>query len=217
MDNNKLLELIKKARTESKKRKFTQRMDLIVNLQHLDFKKPEHQVDLFLHFNHSIGKNKKVCALVGPELENEAKNSCDHTIIAGDFANFKNDKKALKALANEYDFFIAQANIMPQVAATFGRTLGPKNKMPNPKAGCVVGPKANLKPIYDRLQQTIRVNTKRELILHTCIGGEEMSDEDLKDNIETLYNQLIHHLPMEENNVKSVYIKFTMGKTVKVY
>jgi large subunit ribosomal protein L1 len=216
MDKKKIIEIIQKAKAESKKRNFSQRYDLVINLKNLDFKKPEHQVDLFIAFPHQIGKKVKICALVGPELKDEASKVCDKVILADDFDNYKADKRLLKKISEEFDFFIAQANIMPQVAGTFGRVLGPKNKMPNPKAGCVVPPKASLKPLYERLQQTIRVTAKKTPIIHTAIGNVDMTDEDVAENVSTLYNQLIHHLPGEENNIKSVFMKTTMGKSIKV-
>ena len=43
-----------------------------------------------------------------------------------------------------------------------------------------------------------------------------MSYEDLAENIAYVYNQAVHHLPLEENNVKNALIKTTMGKPVKV-
>ncbi|MFP4112572.1 MAG: 50S ribosomal protein L1 [Candidatus Woesearchaeota archaeon] len=216
MDQKVILDAIKKAKSESKERKFTQRFDLVVNLQSLDFKKPEHQIDVFVHFPHSLGKKNKICALVGPELKDEAEKVCDKTITADDFSHYKDNKKELKKLADEFNFFIAQANIMPQVAMVFGRTLGPQNKMPNPKAGCVVPPKTNLKPLYERLQQTERVIAKKTPIVHTAVGNEKMDENEIVENIASLYNQLIHSLPNEENNVKSVIVKLTMGKPVKV-
>ena len=216
MEKSKIIEILKKAKSESKARNFTQRYDLVINLKNLDFKKPEHQIDLFVHFPHTLGKNKKICALVGPELKDEASKVCDFTIETSDFQKYQEDKKELKKIAKEYDFFIAQANIMPQVATTFGRTLGPLGKMPNPKAGCVVPPKANLKPLFERLQNTIRVSAKKEPIVHMAIGDEKMTEEEVAENFTTLHNQLIHHLPLEENNIKSLYVKLTMGKPILI-
>jgi large subunit ribosomal protein L1 len=216
MDKQSVIKTIKSARESSKKRKFSQRVDVIVNLKNLDFKKPEHQVDFFLNYHKSLGKPRKICAFVGPELKEEAQKVCDFTIEASDFNKYQEDKKLIKKLVDEYDFFIAQANIMAAVAATFGRILGPKNKMPNPKAGCVVPPKAAIKPLYERLQKTSRLVAKRTPIVQTVVGSEDMSDEDLAENVMTLYDQLIHHLVAEENNIKSIYIKFTMGSPLKV-
>jgi large subunit ribosomal protein L1 len=132
------------------------------------------------------------------------------------FEDFAKDKKKIKKLAKQNDFFIAQSTIMNKIAATFGRVLGPKNKMPNPKAGCVVLPKTNLKPLYDKLQKTVRVLARAKPIIQISIGKEDMTDDQLADNLMTVHEQVIHHLPKERNNLKNMFIKTTMGKSSKV-
>ena len=216
MDKQQVLESLKQLRTEKGKRKFKQSVDLIVNLQSLDFKKPEHQVEFFVSLSNGKGKLNKVCALVGPELKDEALKVFDKTIEAEEFDKFVADKKAQKKLAEDYDFFIAQANIMAKVASAFGRTFGPRGKMPNPKAGCVVPPKAQLKPIYEKLQKMVRVKAKTMPMVQVPIGSEDLDDQKLTDNFFNIYNGLVNVLPLHENNVKSVYLKLTMGKPVKL-
>lgn len=207
----KALESLKK---ESKKRNFSQTIDLIVTLRGLDLKKPENHVDFFATLHNSKGKASKVCALVGPELREEAEKNCDKAILATDLE--KLDKKQVKQLANQYDYFVAQANIMPKVAQALGKVLGPKGKMPNPKAGCVVPPKTSLKPLHDKLQKTIHMKAKTALMIQTIVGNEAMNEEEVIDNILTAYSQLTHHLPNEEHNIKGVLLKLTMSKPVKV-
>src|SRR3990172_6920050 len=117
------------------------------------------------------GKKISVCALVGPELAEEAKKVCDGAILSDDFGKYP-DKKEIKKLASKYDFFIAQANVMPKVATSFGRVFGPKGKMPNPKAGCIVPPNANLKTLYDKLQKTVRLYAKERPMIQIPVGNE---------------------------------------------
>jgi large subunit ribosomal protein L1 len=216
MNKNEAIEVIKNLRKDSKKKNFMQMVDLVINLQDLDFKKPEHQIDFYITLPHSNGKKKKVAALVDVDLFDEAKNVCDVTIPLYQFEEFSKDKKKIKKLAKQNDFFIAQSTIMTKIAATFGRVLGPKNKMPNPKAGCVVLPKTNLKPLYDKLQKTVRILARNRPQVQISIGNEGMSDEQLADNLYTVYDQLIHHLPKERNNLKNMFIKTTMGTAKKV-
>lgn len=213
MDRKKVIGAVKKARESSKKRKFKQTFDLIFSLKDLDMKKPDNQVDVFASVPNSRGKPIKVCALVGPELKDSA-SVCDKVISVDDFDSL--DKKAVKKLAEEHAFFIAQANIMPKVAQTFGRVLGTRGKMPNPKAGCVLPPKANVKPLYDKLQKTVRLSAKTALMIQTYVGTEDLSDDQVADNVLSLYNSLIHVLAKEDNNVKSVKIKLSMGNPVEV-
>ncbi len=216
MDKNKILEVIKKVKEGSKKRNFSQTYDLVINLKNLDLKKPDNHVDFFLGLPNGVGKKVKVCAFVGPELKDEANNNCDKTILVADFPKYADDKKLIKKLAEECDFFIAQANIMAKVATTFGKVLGVRQKMPNPKAGCIVPPKATLKPLVEKLQKLIRISAKKQLIIHLRVGDEKMDDNHIAENILAVYNNLIHNLPGEKNNLKNIILKLTMSKPVKL-
>ena len=198
------------------KRGFVQSVDLIVPLTGLDLKKPEHQVDFFAQLPSGSGKKMKVCALIGPELQPEAKSACDSMVLQEDFASYGKNKKGLKKLARQYDFFIGQANIMPQIAATFGRVLGPRGKMPNPKAGCVVPPKAALKPLVEKLQSMIHVSARTVPMVQCKVGNESLADAALAANIMVVYDQLVHTLPGGEQNIKSVSVKLTMGAPVSM-
>lgn len=215
MDKKKVIEIVKKVRESSKKRNFKQTFDLIVALKDLDMKKPDNQVDVFASIPHLRGKPVKVCAFVGPELK-DAASVCDTVVSAADFDSYAQDNKKIKKLAGEHAFFIAQANIMGKVAQVFGRVLGTRGKMPNPKAGCVLPPKANVKPVYDRLQKTVRLSAKTAMMLQTYAGTEELSDEQVADNVLALYNALVHALVREDNNVRTVRLKLSMGSCVEV-
>jgi len=193
-----------------------QMVDVVINLQDLDFKKPEHQIDFYITLPHNVGKKKSIAALVDVDMYEDAKTVCDRAIPLHQFEEFAKDKKKAKKLAKQFDFFIAQSTIMTKIAANFGRVLGPKNKMPNPKAGCVVLPKTNLKPLYDKLQKTVRILARTRPLVQISIGREDMTDEQLADNLYLVYDQLIHHLPKERNNLKNLFIKTTMGPAKKV-
>lgn len=216
MEKKQVMKALEAVRKDSKKRNFSQSVDLIINLQDLDFKKPSDQLDFFVTLHYPLGKKMKVCGLVGPELEDESKKVCDFTVTQLEFESYQEDKKKVKKLARSYDYFIAQATIMPKVAQVFGRFLGPRNKMPNPKVGAVVPPKANLTPLYEKLQKTLRITAKKVPILHLMAGKEDMKDEELADNIVTIYDQVVHHLPKEQNNIKNAYLKLTMSKPVQL-
>lgn len=214
MEDNEVFEAIKKLRSSASKRNFSQTVDLVVNLKQLDLKKPEQQVNSFAVLPHSRGKKMKVCALVDKELFNSAKEVCDFAVIKEDFSKF--DKKALRKLANGYDFFIAQATVMPDIARYLGKGLGTKGKMPNPKADCVVPPSVNLKALYEKLQRTVRLQTKSEPSVKCAVGTEKMSDDQVKDNIMAVYNSLLHLLPKEKHNIKEILLKLTMGPAVVI-
>lgn len=212
-------ETIKKAIEEikktSEKRNFTQTYDLIINLKGLDLKKPEHQVDIFAQLPHIRTKKTRICAMVGPELAGAAKATCDRVILPEEFPLFDKKRKIIK-LAKEFDFFIAQITIMPQIAKIFGRILGTRGKMPNPKAGCVIAPNTNLKPLIEKMQKTVRLSAKTQLSIKTTPGREDMTDDQIAENALFIYNTLIQALPEEANNIKNMKLKLTMGKPAEI-
>ena len=192
MEKQEVLKSIKELREKSPKKNFSQSVDLVINLQNLDLKKPEHKVDLYLQLPHPRGKKLKLCAFVDAQLAQKAKGVFDNVVTKDEFAKWINNKKEQKKLANSNDFFVAQVEIMAQVAVTFGKVLGARGKMPNPKAGCVVpGSISNLEPIANKLQNTVKLQTKNETSVKTSIGIESMKDEDLADNVLAVYNTLL--------------------------
>lgn len=216
MEKNPILKALKELREKSPKRNFSQSIDVLINLKNLDLKKPEHKLDIYTQLPRQPGKKIKVCALVDAQLASKAEKICDTVIQKPEFEKWK-DKKLQRNLANNHDFFISQVEVMAQVAATFGKVLGSRGKMPNPKAGCVVpGNIPSIEPIVQKLQKTVRLQTKNELSIKARVGTEDMKDEDLAENILAVYTTVLSNLPQEKNNVRYLGIKFTMGQLFKI-
>jgi len=214
MERKEAIQALKTVRENSKKRNFTESIDIIINLKGLNLKKEDEKINAYIPLPHFRGKKAKVTALVGQALSTKAKDACDNFILEEDFKSQK--KPEIKRLAENTDFFIAQADIMPKVAGAFGRVLGPRGMMPNPKAGCVVPSTADLKALVERLQKLVKIETKGEQTIKTSVGLASMKDEELIANIMEVYNYVLHHVPQEHNNFKSIIIKSSMGKPVRV-
>jgi len=202
-------EELKKALDElrkDKKRNFNQTIDLIINLKKYDFKK--NPLNLFVNLPHKI-KDKKICAFFETENENVK------TITQKEFKKYS-DKAELKKLVKNFDFFIAQASLMPKVATVFGRFLGPVGKMPSPQLGVLID--ANEKTINElkeKINSSIKIRTK-EASIKLAIGKENMKDEEVIENILAVYDVILKSLPREKDNIKDVEIKFTMTKPQKI-
>lgn len=209
-------ERIKKALDEIKKqpkKKFVQSYDLIINLKNLVVK--TNPIDFFVTLPYDKGPKVKVAAFVDRQLEEQAKKYCDLVIKDTEFTDYS-DKKKIKKLAQSYDYFIAQSTLMPKVAATFGRYLGGRGKMPNPKLGCVVLPNALLEPLVKKLQTTVRLTASKGMNFQCLVGKEDQKEEQVVENIFTIYQTVIKNLPSEMQNVKNIFLKSSMGKPVKV-
>ena len=215
INKEKLLETVKAVKQESNKRKFKQSFDLVINLKSFDPKK--NSIDSYITLPKFRGKKLKICALIDKELSVEAKKIFDLAIMKDDFNEWQGNDKKLRKLTRSYDYFVAQANIMPAIATIYGKVLGPKGKMPNPKSGAIVPPNPNLlKGLYDKLQNTVKIATKNEAVVKCSVGMEDSKDEDIIENITIVYNTLVGMLPLEEANIKSVMFKLTMGRPFKM-
>ncbi len=70
LDDHKLQEAV--SALQEQKRNFSQSYDLIVSLKDLNLKDPKDQVEFFAMLPNTVGKKRTVCALVGPEMIDDA-------------------------------------------------------------------------------------------------------------------------------------------------
>lgn len=201
MDIKKALEDLRKE----KKRKFTQTVDLVVNLKNFDVRKEA--LNTFVTVPHP--NEKKIAAFLNK------RSSLVDSITEADFEKY-NDPKKIKKLAKKYDSFMANAALMGKIATKFGRVLGPMNKMPSPQAGVI--PKEDddsVKATLEKMRKSIKVRNK-EMAIKLPIGKESMSDKELEENIRAVIKDLENKLPRRNDNIKEVLVKFTMTKPIKV-
>ncbi len=216
MDTKLILEKIKEARGNSKKRNFVQTFDCIVNLKNLDLRKPEHKIDLGVQIESFIkAKPLRIAAVIDHSITG-AEDIFDKVIYKEDLEKYKGNIKEIRKLSKEADKFVVLATLMPTFAQIFGKYLGPQNKMPNPRLGMVIGPKVDLKALYDKLQRTVHLQTRKNLVLQFSFGSEAEKDEVLAENLKHVLDSLVHALPLEKNNIKDIFIKLTMGRLVRI-
>ena len=211
MNKDQIKKSLEQLRKSSKKRKFSQAVDLIINFKNLDLKK--NPIDHFITLPNEFSKKAKICAVVDDDFSTKAKENSDRVITKIDLEK-SFDPKDVKKLGREFDFFISQANLMGLVATKFGRVLGPLGKMPNPKFGGVYAPGADLGPIVTKFRKSVRVTNKNESIVKTKVAYEDMKDDEIIKNISHVYDTVSHALPHQEHNIKSAILKLTMSKPV---
>lgn len=200
-----ILERIKEVKEKSKKRNFTQRYDLIVNLKDLDLKKTENKIDEFFVLPKGTGKEVSVVFFSDTVKEMEG---CK--IIKGlEIEGLSKNKKTVKKLIGETDFFLAEPKLMSIVGKHLGKFLAPVKKMPRPVMGDVE------KMIKDS-KNAIRILVDKQPVVHTIVGSDKMDDKNVEENIRALLNFLKSKLPWGKNNIKSVYLKLTMGHPVQL-
>jgi large subunit ribosomal protein L1 len=207
-----ILEAVKKAKDESKPRNFTQSVDVVINIKDLDVKKPENRIDEEVFLPKGRGKEVKIAFIADGELAVQAKNAgADLVITKSELEDMGKNRKDAKKIANQYNFFVAQADLMPLVGRFLGPVLGPRKKMPKP-----VPASAKPDPILERLKSTVKIRIKDQPVIQAMVGSHEMDDEMIAENIEAVLGILDRNLEKGRNQIKSMYVKTSMGPVVKV-
>ena len=194
------------------KRKFSQSIDLIVKLREVDLKKPENRINETIPLPNPPEKPLKVCVIASGDLGTRAKTAgADMLVSRNDIENLSKDKKAARKLAQEYDFFIAEAPLMPLVGRALGSFLGPRGKMPTP-----VPPNAPIEQIVAGHRKMVRVRMREQQVLQCRIGTENMPDEKLAENIQAVIARIEQKLERGFKNMGEILVKSTMSKPVKI-
>lgn len=209
VDKKKLGEALKRALEDKGKKKFMQSVELIVNVRGVDFTKSENRLNLdILLPKGKGGKELKIAVIAEEQIANEAKKAGADLVIAPAHIPAWAAKEKIIDLADNY-VLLAQPNLMGQVAKSLGQYLGPRGKLPRPITG-------NITPLIEKTKKSIRIVSRGKYlpVAQAFVGTESMSEEDLLENIETVYDTI--RGKVSEPSIKSVYIKLTMGRPVKV-
>ena len=205
-----ILSRVKEAKEKAKQRKFSQTWDLAVNLKGIDLKKPENRLNLEFQLPEGRGKEVKI-AVIADSLAAKAAESADLVIRKEEIDPLSKDLKRLKGVVEENDWFFGEISLMPFIGKTLGQILGPKGKMPKP-----LPPNANIKAFTDAARKNIKVKLTTTPVLHIPVGSDKLTEEQIANNINAVVNFVKEKLPKGKNNIKSAYVKLTMGPAVKL-
>ena len=98
----------------------------------------------------------------------------------------------------------------------FGKLLGPKGLMPNPKTGTVT---MNIAQAVEEIKKgKVEYRTDKDGNVNVMIGKASFSEEALAENFKALYDQIAKVRPasVKGNYMNSVTVASTMGPGVKV-
>ncbi len=196
---------------ESKKN-FNQSVDIAVNLKNVDMSNPSNRIDEEVVLPNDRGKESTIAVFASGEVAMKAKGAADLVIQPDEIEGLAEDKKKMKKMADEHDFFLAEAPLMPIIGKRLGTILGPRGKMPKP-----LPPNVELEPLIKRLRKTVRMRSRDKPIVHCPIGRVDMDIEKIASNIEAVLKRLETKLERGKMNISSVYVKTTMGPAIKIW
>lgn len=193
-------------------RNFTESVDLAINLRNVDLSDPSNRIDEEVVLPAGTGGEVKVCVIAGGELASKAEEAGADLVFGEDrLKELDDDKAEARVIAKEHDFFLAEAPLMPTIGQILGPVLGPRGKMPDP-----LQPTADVASMIQRLRGTVHMRSRERKTFHVPVGSEEMAPEGLSDNINEVIRVLTDQLEKRTHNIGSIYVKTTMGPSVRL-
>jgi large subunit ribosomal protein L1 len=204
------VETINKLLEAAKPRKFKESIEVSVNLRDVDLSVPKNRVEEDVVLPKGRGKPVRIAVFASGELALKSRNVADLVIQPQEIEEYASDKRKARALARAYDFFIAEAPLMPVIGKRLGIVLGPRGRMPRP-----VPPTADPTNLINAMRNTVRVRSRDKRTFHAAIGTRDMPPDDLAENLDALMRRVIAKLERGRFNIQSAYVKTTMGPAVR--
>ena len=190
-------------------RKFKQSVELAINFSGIKFDKAENRLNLEVRLPNGRGKNSTTIVFADDRVITERAGALGATVIpSSELAAVATDKVRMGSLLKSE--LIAQASMMPMIAKNLGQFLGPRNKMPKPLMGTDVA------TFINNVSNSIYIRNKGKYLptVHCVVGKEDMPIEKIAENIDRVLEDVIRKVGKQ--NVKSVYVKLTMSKPMKL-
>jgi len=202
---------VSRALEDAPERNFRETVDLAVNLRDLDLNDPSNRVDESVVLPAGTGQETTIVVFAEGETALRAEEVADDVLDEDELEELGGDDDAAKDLADSTDFFIAEKDMMQDIGRYLGTVLGPRGKMPEP-----LDPDDDVVEVIERMKNTVQLRSGERRTFHTRVGAEDMSAEDIADNIDVILRRLHADLEKGPLNIDSVYVKTTMGPAMEV-
>ena len=205
--NNAIKEAIEKA----PERKFVESMDIQFTIKDVDLKNPTNRIKEEVRLPSGRGRDVRIAMFAAGEAATRAREAGIHVITPPEIEELGGNKGRAKKIGNQFDFFLSEVPHMGLIGRYLGTVLGPRGKMPRP-----VPPTLDPAVIATGLKTTVVVKSGDKMTFHTTIGTVGQSQEELFANAMEVYNRVIGRLERGAGNLRSLFIKTTMGPATRV-
>jgi large subunit ribosomal protein L1 len=207
----KINQAIKDALENSPERKFVESVDISFTIKDVDLKNPNNRIKEEVRLPSGRGKELKIAMFAAGEAATKAKEAGIHVITPQEIEELGGKKGKAKKIANSFDFFLSEVPHMGLIGRYLGAVLGPRGKMPRP-----VPPTLDPSIIAAGLKSTVIVKSGDKMTFHAAIGTAKQSQEELSANAMEIYNRVISKLERGIGNIRSLYIKTSMGPAQRI-
>jgi len=196
---------------KASKRGFVETVELQVGLKNYDPQRDK-RFSGAVKLPNACKPRLKVCMLGDAiHIDEAKKNNVEFRDIDALKALNKN-KKLVKKLADSYDVFLASDSVIKQIPRVLGPGLNKAGKFPT-----LLSHSETLHDKTNGLRNTVKWQLKKVLCLGVAVGSVNLSEDQLLVNIQMAVNFLVSLLKKNWQNVRSLYIKSTMGKPIRIY
>jgi large subunit ribosomal protein L1 len=207
----KITQAIKGALENAQERKFVESVDITFTIRDVDLKNPNNRIKEEIRLPSGRGKELKIAMFAAGEAATKAKGAGIHVFTPQEIEEFGGQKGKAKKMANSFDFFLSEVPHMGLIGRYLGIVLGPRGKMPRP-----VPPTLDPAAIAAGLKSTVVVKSGDRMTFHVAIGTAKQSQEELAANAMAIYNRVISKLERGIGNIRSLYIKTSMGPAQRI-
>ena len=208
-----LRETITKIKSDAaeKKRKFVESIELQVVLKNYDTQKDKRFAGSIKLPN--IPRERLSCCVLGDAFHiDQAKANGVDCMDVEALKALNKDKKKVKKLANKYNFFLASATIMKQIPRLLGPTMHKLGKFPT-----LIERTEDMQDKINGIKSTVKFQLKKVLTLGVACTNVEMTEQQIYANIQITVNFLISLLKKNWQNIKTLHVKSTMGKSNRIF
>ena len=206
-----LIDIMKKLQAESKQRKLLESVELAINLKDIDLSNPKNRIQEEIPLPNGRGRQVKIGIFGSSEMAMKAKGVADVVIQPEELEELAKDKAKARKFARQGDFFLAEAPLMPTIGKRLGVVLAPRGKMPKP-----IPPGSDPKAAIEKLRGSVSVRTRDKKTFHLPIGTKDMPADKLAENLDAVLKRIMSKLERGKMNIRSAYVKTTMGPSFKV-
>ena len=202
---------IKEAIENAPERKFVESMDIQFTIKDVDLKNPTNRIKEEVRLPSGRGRDVRIAMFAAGEAATRAREAGIHVITPPEIEELGGNKGRAKKIGNQFDFFLSEVPHMGLIGRYLGTVLGPRGKMPRP-----VPPTLDPAVIATGLKTTVVVKSGDKMTFHTTIGTVGQSQEELFANAMEVYNRVVGRLERGAGNIRSLFIKTTMGPSTRV-
>lgn len=212
INNQAVSEGIAELRKIMKQRKFTETIELQIGLKDYDPQKDKRFVGS-VRLPNNPRPNLKICIIADEKHKDEvAKFSIDVDVVDLEYLKkFNKEKKLIKGWAKKYSLLIASDTVLKKVPVVVGPILNRIQMFPQ-----VVTHNEPLLGKVEDIRSSVKWQLKKVTCLAAAVGSANMSDDELRVNVMMSLNFLVSLLKKGWHNCKSVHIKSTMSKSIKL-